>query len=174
MEFLYKNNIKLFRSLTEGNILVKLTNVAFQPIDTLGRRLYSFSATATEIDNNILENLKTKYNLINKWYYTYAKYTISDNFRSGESLIDRFYKESNQPQNTTNVMELKIDHTVGQDVVVYAKPINNTNLLRYLAPAAKSLYIYYSDADPIAETYFYAIHLDENDLKLQEGHYDTP
>lgn len=174
MEFLYKNNIKLFRSLTEGNILVKLTNIAFQPIDTLGRRLYSFSATATEIDNNILQNLKIKYNLINKWYYTYAKYTISDNFRSGESLINRFYKESNQPQETTNVMELKIDHTVGQDVVVYAKPINNTNLLRYLAPANESLYIYYSDADPIAEAYFYAVHLDEDDLKPQEGHYDTP
>jgi len=45
-DFLYENNIKLFRSLTEGNILVKLQNIAFQPIDSLGRRLYSFSATA--------------------------------------------------------------------------------------------------------------------------------
>jgi len=45
-EFLYKHNVKLFRSETEGNILIKLMNIAFQPEQVLGRRLYSFTATA--------------------------------------------------------------------------------------------------------------------------------
>lgn len=63
-DFLYKNNIKLFRSTTQGNILVKLMNIAFQPIDSLGRRLYSFSATATEIDKSTLSNY-LKYNIFN-------------------------------------------------------------------------------------------------------------
>lgn len=49
-EFLYKHNVKLFRSETEGNILIKLMNIAFQPEQVLGRRLYSFTATAVQVD----------------------------------------------------------------------------------------------------------------------------
>lgn len=179
MQFLYKNDIKLFRSLTEGNILIKLTNIAFQPIDILGRRLYSFSATATEINQNTLENL-TKYNLINKIYYTYAKRTLQDIFKSEESLIDKFYSSQPiEPKETTDIMKLDISHDTGNsyiphDFVVYAKPINNNNLLRYIAPKNKSLQIFYSDADPIAESYFYGIHFNDDELLPQEGHYENP
>jgi len=45
-DFLYEHNVKLFRSTTEGNILIKLMNIDFQPVESLGRRLYSFTATA--------------------------------------------------------------------------------------------------------------------------------
>lgn len=174
MQFLYGNNIKLFRSLTEGNILVKLTNIAFQPIDTLGRRLYSFSATAIEIDKTILENLN-KYNLINKLYYTYAKKTLQDTFESEESLIDKFYLTwPEESKEATDIMQLNISHNISQDIVVYAKPINNNNLLRYIAPKGGTLQIFYSDADPIAESYFYGIHFNDNELKPQEGHYENP
>ena len=62
-DFLYKNNVKLFRSATEGNILIKLTNINFQPIESLGRRLYSFTATAVEIDEANIINYE-KYNII--------------------------------------------------------------------------------------------------------------
>lgn len=55
-EFLMQNNVKLFRSPTEGNILVKLQDVNFTPNQTLGRRLYSFSATAYEIDDYTIDN----------------------------------------------------------------------------------------------------------------------
>lgn len=50
MEFLYDNSIKLFRSTTEGNILVKIMDVSFSPNESLGRMLYTFSATAYEVD----------------------------------------------------------------------------------------------------------------------------
>ena len=64
-EFLYKNDIKLFRSNTEGNILIKLMNVAFQPVNELNRQLYSFTATAVEIDQANLSNYnKYKINII--------------------------------------------------------------------------------------------------------------
>ena len=56
IDFLYKNNVKLFRSATEGNILVKLMNISFTPNKTLGRKIYSFSATAYEIDEASIEN----------------------------------------------------------------------------------------------------------------------
>lgn len=55
-KFLYENNIKLFKSTTEGNILVKLMNIDFQPVESLGRSLYSFTATAVEVDEPTLVN----------------------------------------------------------------------------------------------------------------------
>lgn len=68
MDFLYDNTIKLFRSTTEGNVLVKLMNISLQPVNELGRRLYSFSAAAVEIDDYNAENC-IKYNIINKKDY---------------------------------------------------------------------------------------------------------
>ena len=62
MTFLYNDSVKLFKSATEGNILVKLTNISFTPNQQLGRRIYSFTAQATEIDSATYENYK-KYNI---------------------------------------------------------------------------------------------------------------
>lgn len=61
-DFLYQHNVKLFRSTTEGNILIKLMNIDFQPVEALGRRLYSFTATAIEIDEANIKNYD-KYNI---------------------------------------------------------------------------------------------------------------
>lgn len=63
MEFLTDNDVKLFKTMTEGNILVKLTNVSFTPNKTLGRNIYSFSATATEIAEDSVDNYN-KFNII--------------------------------------------------------------------------------------------------------------
>ena len=64
-DFLYADDAKLFRSLTEGNILVRLMDVSFEPIQTLGRMLYNFSATAYEVDDVTVDNLE-QYNIIDK------------------------------------------------------------------------------------------------------------
>ena len=56
IDFLYKHNVKLFRSATEGNILVKLMDINFTPNSTLGRRIYSFTATAYEVDEATIKN----------------------------------------------------------------------------------------------------------------------
>lgn len=55
--FLNNFDYKLYKSPTEGNIVVVLQNVSLQPNDTVGRMLYSFSATAYEVMENTLENL---------------------------------------------------------------------------------------------------------------------
>lgn len=62
IEFLYDSSIKLFRSATEGNILVKLMDVTLTPEASLGRYLYRFSCTAYEIDEISVETLN-KYNI---------------------------------------------------------------------------------------------------------------
>lgn len=61
-DFLYNGKVKLFKSATEGNILVRLMNISFTPKAELGRMIYSFSATAYEIDDLTLRNLD-KYNI---------------------------------------------------------------------------------------------------------------
>lgn len=64
-DFLYADDVKLFRSPTEGNFLVRLMDVQFQPNQTLGRRLWSFTSTAYEIDECNLENYE-KYNIFTR------------------------------------------------------------------------------------------------------------
>ena len=58
MNFLYDDSVKLLRTTAEGNILVRLMDINFSPENGLGRMLYSFSATAYEVDDCTIENLK--------------------------------------------------------------------------------------------------------------------
>ena len=64
LEWLNNGQPKLFRSPTEGNYIVRLTDITLSPNDTLGRMLHSFSATCCEIANCSIENLK-KYKIFN-------------------------------------------------------------------------------------------------------------
>jgi len=57
-KFLYEDNVKLFRSPSEGNYLIRLMDVSFTPNQTLGRRLWTFNATAYEIDECSISNFK--------------------------------------------------------------------------------------------------------------------
>ena len=56
----------MFRSPAEGNILVRLMDVNLTPEQTLGRMLYSFSATAYEIDDITAESYE-KYGIPKSW-----------------------------------------------------------------------------------------------------------
>lgn len=62
LEWLSNGQPKLFRSPTEGVYIVRLMNISLTPNDTLGRMLYTFSATAYEIADLTYDNL-VKYNL---------------------------------------------------------------------------------------------------------------
>lgn len=57
MEFLYKNSVKLYKSAQEGNLLVVLSNISFTPEQKLGRLVYSFSCTVTEVKEATTENI---------------------------------------------------------------------------------------------------------------------
>lgn len=49
---------KLYRSLTEGNLAVMITDISLTPNRTLGRRIWNFSATMYEVgDGNSLDDL---------------------------------------------------------------------------------------------------------------------
>ena len=69
MDFLYANDVKLFRSLTQGNILVKLMNITFTPNVSLGRLIYNFSCTAYEIDECNFDSYQKYGIMIGKYRY---------------------------------------------------------------------------------------------------------
>lgn len=68
-EFLNDFDYKLYKSPTEGNIVVGLMNMSLTPNEQLGRIIYSFSATAYEVVENTMENLD-QYGIINIGQFT--------------------------------------------------------------------------------------------------------
>ena len=62
-EFLYNNKPKLYKSMQQGNIFIKLMDVSLTPKNELGRLIYTFSATAYEIDQPTLDTFNN-YGLI--------------------------------------------------------------------------------------------------------------
>ena len=117
-DFLYEHNVKLFRSTTEGNILIKLMNIDFQPIESLGRRLYSFTATAVQVDDSTIFNYN-KYGIqITGDYEKYIAYQhdvlgqITGEFKSTDgnilnTKIDAKYKRSSNAGFINQVQSLK-------------------------------------------------------------------
>ena len=71
LDWLTNGEVKLFRSPTEGNYLIRLLNVSLTPNDTLGRMLHTFNATAYEVADITYDNL-IKYNLLD--LYTNSSY----------------------------------------------------------------------------------------------------
>lgn len=63
LNWLNNGKIKLFRSPTEGNYIVKLTNVSLSPEATTGRMLHTFQATASEVAEFSFAEL-VKYELV--------------------------------------------------------------------------------------------------------------
>lgn len=65
LDFLYADNIKLYKSPTEGNLLVRITNVSCNPKQELNKMIYSFSSSAYEIADMNLDNCE-KYKIVNR------------------------------------------------------------------------------------------------------------
>ena len=101
-DFLYANDVKLFRSTTQGNILIKLMNIDFQPVASLGRMLYSFTATAIEVDAANTMNYD-KYNIQQLGeYQTYLAQTkdilgqIQGTYSNNENLLNTVLKTKHE------------------------------------------------------------------------------
>lgn len=56
MKFLYDGKPKLFKSPTEGNVMVRLMEVSFTPNNQLDRMIYSFTSNAYEIAGAAIED----------------------------------------------------------------------------------------------------------------------
>ena len=56
LNFLQDGKVKLFKSLPEGNMLIRLSNITLTSNKTLDRNIYSFTAQATEMAEATYEN----------------------------------------------------------------------------------------------------------------------
>lgn len=114
-EFLNEFNYKLYKSPTEGNIVVVLMNVSLKPIESLGRMLYEFSATAYEILDQSLESLNT-YGIINIGEVkNLAELVENDPLSFGQLIITK---------------ELFEDYVIDESGQGYFKPIDLITLIK--------------------------------------------
>ena len=60
LEWLTNGEIKLVKSPTEGNYIVRLMNVSLSPNDQLGRMLHTFTCTADEVEDYTMANLEAR------------------------------------------------------------------------------------------------------------------
>lgn len=116
LDWLNNGEIKLFRSPTEGNYLVRIMNVALQPNQQVGRMIHTFTCQAYEMDECNYNNL-VKYNIINggeinevslKWAFVNINNLLQDGktiqkILNGNIKID--YVAINENQLTTLKIE---------------------------------------------------------------------
>ena len=96
LEWLTNGKVKLFRSPTEGNFIVRLMNVSLSPSDGLGRMLHTFNATAYEIADFTNENLGY-YNLIDlkEQGKTQTRWISVDIQEEVQKLVDSIVAKNN-------------------------------------------------------------------------------
>lgn len=119
LEFLQDGKPKLFKSSTEGNIIIRLMSVAEQPNQTLNRMIGTFSSTAHEIAEATMENYR-KYNFYEVGEYStdFTVYTtkigqLDLDFKVGDNIIDKIweiYDRSSQNVAGSRLTVKKVHH----------------------------------------------------------------
>lgn len=150
-EFLNDLDYKLYKSPTEGNIVVGLMNVTLTPEEKLGRMLFSFSATAYEVLENTLENLEdvgiitigSRDDEISDVYYDsfgqiegLFNYTIDDkNCNSGELDLYSLIRQQEEVLVGDGKYQLELDKITGIRIEPY--PERDLEGMRCETEAAK-------------------------------------
>lgn len=108
-EFLNDFNYKLYKSPTEGNIVVALQNVTLTPKQELGRMIFSFSATAYEVGEADRLSKLNEYGILDTGSYDDDTLPTRKN-KFGQvngSFVGLFDKESGMiNQNAVNLVDL--------------------------------------------------------------------
>lgn len=99
LSFLQDGKPKLFKSATEGNIVVRLMSVAEQPNQSLDRMIGTVSMTAYEIAEATMENyLKYGFYKVGKWSTDFTTYVtkigqLDIDFKVGDNIIDKIWEK---------------------------------------------------------------------------------
>lgn len=104
LQWLTNGEVKLLRTPTEGNFIVRLINVSMSPMEQLGRMLHTFSATAYEIEDFSFKNL------VNQNLLKSADVDLDGNMQY--KTINMFDYQSNESIQIDNVYGLKIEDAV--------------------------------------------------------------
>lgn len=104
LAFLQDGQPKLFKSATEGNIIVRLMNVAAQPNQSLNRMIYSFTSTAHEVAEDTMANyLKYGFYELDDYLTFFVDYNIKIgqldlDFNIGDNIIDKIWEKYDQSE----------------------------------------------------------------------------
>lgn len=139
LNWLNNGGVKLFKSATEGNYLVRLTNVSLTPEDRLGRMLHNFQAVVYEVAEVSPINLET-YHIIDLSYpepnmYTWASWNLE------ELIMPEDYGESGWYYlNTEPIFGIKVvDMQPGATIDILFANQNNYETILIGATGAYSL-----------------------------------
>lgn len=133
LKFLQDGEIKLFKSPTEGNIIIRLTDINCVPNQSLGRMLYSFSSNAFEMDEPTMSN-----------YLKYGFYKLNDlitdfttkevrlgqlqmDFTAQDNIIDKICQKYNTVDKNTNLLVQEVQSVFGIKITFDEKPLKIKN-----------------------------------------------
>ena len=115
LEFLQDGEFKLFKSPTEGNVIVRLMDVNCTPNQSLDRMLYSFTSNAFEMADNTIENY-LKYGFYSlaepaTEFVTYETrlgqlqedFKLDEDKTKTEEIIEKIYKKYNTPESAKKI-----------------------------------------------------------------------
>lgn len=138
LEFLQDGKPKLFKSATEGNIIVRLMNINCVPNQSLNRMIYSFTSTGHEIAEPMMENYK-KYNFFEVGEYStdFAIYTtkigqLDLDFNVGDNIIQLIYDKYDSSSQSIAGYRLSLKSIHHMTIEFTDKPLkvyNNNNEL---------------------------------------------
>ena len=116
LDFLHDGKPKLFKSPTEGNIIVRLTDISLTPNQSLDRMIYSFTANGNELAEATMENY-LKYG-----FYEVGEYATS--FEKGEVKIGQLNMDFDK---NINIIEAIFDKysKEKENIAGYSRKIQN-------------------------------------------------
>ena len=99
LEFLQDGEPKLFKSPTEGNIILRLKDINCTPNQSLDRMIYSFTSNAYEIDDSTMDNYR-KYGFysVDNYATSFSTYEtklgqLSLDFNVGDNILQKIYQK---------------------------------------------------------------------------------
>ena len=129
LKFLYDGKPKLFKSATEGNILIRLMDINTAPTQSLGRLTYSFSATGYETAAAAIENYD-KYHLIDLGKpikdFIVTELNIGQvigDFKFGENIFDKIWEKYDSGNKNIAGYSYKIKTIKNLEIEINSKPL---------------------------------------------------
>jgi hypothetical protein len=119
LEFLQDGKPKLFKSPSEGNIIVRLMSIAAQPNQTVNRMLASFTSTAYEIADATMTNY-IKYGFVDPGDYAtdFTQVTqkigqLQIDLAPGENIIQRIWEKYDRSTRDTCGNRITLEQVSG-------------------------------------------------------------
>lgn len=169
MKWLYENDVKLYRSATEGNIIVKLTDISFTPNQQLSRMIWDFSCTCTEVLPVTYNNL-VKYGLCDIGKISDTTEDVNTTLK-GKVYTIVGLDEATDPRNKNNdiVLQLNNDLNATMEDMYHKRTLYKIYSLTIDMPA-KGNTRYPTDINEVSYRAIpYSIRIDENGISRVDG-----